>query len=1156
MWRATARQDPSIAYHALDSSQHPANAPGELMYRLWAVIKPLLDAIEPEVIVEVGSDAGHQTRLLAEYCASSEAQLHVIDPLPKYDVSDFFSQFASPPTMHLALSLEALPAIPSPSAVLIDGDHNYYTVRSELEVLLKSARSSGARFPLVFLHDIGWPYGRRDLYYAPETIPDDQRHPWRRAGLHPGSPEPQDDEAFNAHLANAVPEGTPRNGVLTAVEDFHQEHPELEFCSVGGIHGLGILFERSTRNDRPDFDRLLHELQTKDLASKLLGATESDRLRAHIALAGEKRRAALETERRRKLESEMRGLRGASASAQAQAAELARKLEMSESAERDALRRSAALSEALTVAAAERREAGRRTQELRAEVSSLRTDLRAAKGAHLKAQKEIAQLSRELANTKRSLERLRNRRIVRIALRIASLAQPIFKAVRAIRTRSPKAASEHREEAVMTAEGESASPTTDLVTRLMGQEVQPPPVTIIVPVYNAPAALRVLLTSLDRHVAAPDQVLVIDDASTDPSVAEILESVATDERFQVARNPANLGFTGTVNQALQRCRTDVVVLNSDTEVGPKWLRNLQIAAYKDERTAIVSPISDNAGVFSAPLTNRPNPLPPEMSWDEAARRVAKSSAVLRPNVPTGHGFCMYVRRDALDQVGEFDQAAFPRGYGEETDFSLRAREKGWRCVLDDRTYVRHLEAASFGADRSSLLEAGRSVIDSRYPRYSDEVQELKTSTELAKIRIRVEHALAQPGDVRPRVLSVLHDGGGGTPKTNRDLMLALDDEFEVFTLRSSRSGLTCERPASGEVEWQQALEPVWRATEFERADFRIAYTEVLDKLDIDVLHIRHLLGHTFDLPKVARALRIPVVLSLHDFYLSCPTIHLLDENGTHCGGICTVGPGPCPTPSRLGQHPPLKHAWIHEWRKQVAALFRFVDVAVTTSPQTVETFRRSFPDSSLPPMEIIEHGRDFPQRIHAAVPPQPGSPLRVLLLGNIGRNKGGDVVAAIRELDRDGEIEFHFLGDVAPQYQDLGELHGTYSRDDVLHKIQDARPNVVAILSTWPETYCHTLTEAWAAGVPVVATSLGAVEHRIVEHGGGWLVDVHKPKEIYQHLLDIRSGRADWEGRRGEASAARIRPVSAMAEDYRSVYQRLLSGQLGIEPAMVQSEGQ
>jgi hypothetical protein len=142
-------------------------------------------------------------------------------------------------------------------AVLIDGDHNWYTVIKELRQIDRHSRKSGRLFPLTILHDIGWPYGRRDLYYNPSTIPKAFRHPYARKGMLPGVSRLV-KEGLNANLCNATTENTVRNGVLTAIEDFIQETKgSLRLVQVPGFFGLGILFSRQLPEENKAFASFL-----------------------------------------------------------------------------------------------------------------------------------------------------------------------------------------------------------------------------------------------------------------------------------------------------------------------------------------------------------------------------------------------------------------------------------------------------------------------------------------------------------------------------------------------------------------------------------------------------------------------------------------------------------------------------------------------------------------------------------------------------------------------------------------------------------------------------------------------------------------------------------------------------------------------------------
>ena len=135
-------------------------------------------------------------------------------------------------------SIEAFQTMELPEAMILDGDHNYYTVAQELRLL---AERAGDELPLLLLHDVGWPHGRRDDYFDPERIPQEYRQPIApEAGLYPGV-EGTREGGLPYHWP-AAREGGPRNGVLTAIEDFVGERDDLRLAVVPAFFGLGVLW--------------------------------------------------------------------------------------------------------------------------------------------------------------------------------------------------------------------------------------------------------------------------------------------------------------------------------------------------------------------------------------------------------------------------------------------------------------------------------------------------------------------------------------------------------------------------------------------------------------------------------------------------------------------------------------------------------------------------------------------------------------------------------------------------------------------------------------------------------------------------------------------------------------------------------------------------
>jgi hypothetical protein len=219
-----------------------ASNTGDVGYSLINVRELLfgcLEAAAPASVIEVGAFRGELTAELLRWASTSGARVVAIDPTPE-------PELAALDEGHLELELiretshGALREAPPTDAVIIDGDHNYYTVSEELRLI---GERSGEGFPLVMFHDVAWPHGRRDAYYDPERIPEEHRQPLAHdVTVAPGEPG---IAAVGMHYEwVASREGGPRNGVLTAIEDFAAGRDDLCLAVVPAFFGFGVLWSR------------------------------------------------------------------------------------------------------------------------------------------------------------------------------------------------------------------------------------------------------------------------------------------------------------------------------------------------------------------------------------------------------------------------------------------------------------------------------------------------------------------------------------------------------------------------------------------------------------------------------------------------------------------------------------------------------------------------------------------------------------------------------------------------------------------------------------------------------------------------------------------------------------------------------------------------
>ena len=252
------------------------------MHRLFAsVVAPLIEAARPQTIAEVGAGAGRLTRRLLEAHGGEDAVVHAIDPAPTLD-PDLREAEADRLVVHAKRSTAVLGSIGPVDLALLDGDPNWHTVRSELRLLVRAAKRAEREAPLILVHNIHWPFGRRDGYYDPEAIPQPLRHEHTDLGLVPGRREPS-AEGLRLVPWCAVREFEPRSGVLTAVEDFVAESDlDWTLVEVPGFHGVAVLAEARLLERNPTIAAAPESLRSPRFLGRQARRAESARLEAEL----------------------------------------------------------------------------------------------------------------------------------------------------------------------------------------------------------------------------------------------------------------------------------------------------------------------------------------------------------------------------------------------------------------------------------------------------------------------------------------------------------------------------------------------------------------------------------------------------------------------------------------------------------------------------------------------------------------------------------------------------------------------------------------------------------------------------------------------------------------------------------------------------------
>jgi hypothetical protein len=243
------------------------------------LICPALELAGARQVVEIGADTGGMSHTLAGYCLEHGGRLTSVDPAPTDDFRLWVALNSHVRHQDMP-SLDAVAKLDNIDAWIVDGDHNWYTVYHEL-VGIEDISRRDQKPLLAFFHDVAWPCARRDMYYAPERIPSQFRQPFsRHNGVTLGNPGLLERRGFRGggKFAWAEREGGPRNGVLTAIEDFlaarYRAGREFGFAEIPGVLGLGVLFDL----DAP-WSGSLADVLLPFHHNRLLRRMEQDRLR-------------------------------------------------------------------------------------------------------------------------------------------------------------------------------------------------------------------------------------------------------------------------------------------------------------------------------------------------------------------------------------------------------------------------------------------------------------------------------------------------------------------------------------------------------------------------------------------------------------------------------------------------------------------------------------------------------------------------------------------------------------------------------------------------------------------------------------------------------------------------------------------------------------
>ena len=678
-------------------------------------------------------------------------------------------------------------------------------------------------------------------------------------------------------------------------------------------------------------------------------------------------------------------------------------------------------------------------------------------------------------------------------------------------------------------------------------------VDVIIPVYGAPEALAKCLASVAAHTdLARHTVQIVVDGPQDVAV----ESVIMQYPFAILCNEQRIGFTRTVNRGMRASATDVVLLNSDTVVTARWLEKLIEAAYANADVGTVTPLSNDATLCSVPRGFERNLIPSGYDVDSFGALVERVSARSYPAIPTGVGFCLYIRRALLDDIGFFDEEHFAGGYGEENDFCLRALARGWRNVADDATFVYHAGHESFGASREPRQRTARRALSRKHPRYMATIAAFMKDDALAPIRKRIADALcgnvgrasARPGGLKPALRSIVHVVHGWPPFQHAGtelyaywLVMRQKDRHRVSVYARSADRSLEDGEAAEWIDDCVRVRLVANHFTVRNPFLRNGIHHPLLERDFerflreekpDLVHIHHLAGHSMSLARVARRLGIPIVMQIQDWFFICTRVNQYDRGGRRCSGPSIDKCARCADLTTIVPAP-FTNRIMHVVRRRAAKrALATADAFIAGSKAIRNDYARFVPEST--PFHVIPYGVAIPQsnERRGAVK----KPVRFGYVGSISPHKGVHLaVEAMQGIDP-ADATLHIWGDASAYPEYTARLdHRVEGRFREEEKEQVfAAIDVLLVPSIGLESFGLAPREAMARGVPVIASEGGALS----EMPCGELFpvgDVAALRAIIRRLVDDPSLVDRW-----AAELPRPKSADEHAEEIEQVYRSVL----------------
>jgi len=223
--------------------------------------------------------------------------------------------------------------------------------------------------------------------------------------------------------------------------------------------------------------------------------------------------------------------------------------------------------------------------------------------------------------------------------------------------------------------------------------------SIIILTYNNIDYNRICIESIRKYTTAGTyEIIIVDNNSTDGTREWLKEQ----NDIKLILNNENVGFPRGCNVGIEAAEkdNDILLLNNDTKVAPRWLENLKICLYSDETIGAVGPITNNCSNYQGINVSYSNVddmiefasnnnISTPKRWEQKSRLIA---------------FCILVKRKVINKIGNLDERFTPGNF-EDDDLCMRIIEAGYKLMVCNDSFIHHFGSTSFKKDFTNFNNA-------------------------------------------------------------------------------------------------------------------------------------------------------------------------------------------------------------------------------------------------------------------------------------------------------------------------------------------------------------------------------------------------------------------------------------------------------------------